>query len=89
MKTKKPKPVRWLRPVIVRDRIHWPEKCEAEVTTRQTVDWRKAHGTGTHCLQAAKIDYRGTKLCTMHAKVRALDELAGPCPVTLEVAYAG
>lgn len=75
------KRVKWLRPTIVKNTVVWPERCEAAITTPQSVAWNQAHGRGTNCKLHAKIDYRGTKLCARHASIRALEELAGPSPV--------
>jgi len=77
----KQKPVKWLRPVVVKNMVSWPEKCEATIVTPQSVAWHQARGTGLNCKLAAKIDFRGKKLCTKHASIKALEELAGPTPV--------
>lgn len=75
------KRVKWLRPVVVKNSVVWPEKCQAVITTPQSVAWHKARGSGLDCKIHAKIDYRGVKLCPRHAAIRALEELAGPSPV--------
>jgi hypothetical protein len=74
------KKVTWLKPVVRNGVIKWPVKCEAMVTTQQTVAWREAHGRGMKCNLSAKIDFNGKKLCTRHASLRALATMAGPMP---------
>lgn len=74
------KKVNWLRPVVRKGVIKWPVKCEATVTTDQTIAWRKANGRGMKCDLSAKIDFHGERLCTRHASLRALAEVAGPMP---------
>jgi hypothetical protein len=81
-----PRGVRWLKPILVKGRLSWPLHCEGVVTTPQTVEWRKGKGTGMDCLLRAKINYRGAKLCLNHAKIRALEEIAGAEPkIHLEI----
>ena len=74
------KKVVWLKPVVRKGIIKWPHKCEAAVTTEQTISWRKHHGRGMRCNLSAKIDFRGKKLCTRHAALRALIDVAGQMP---------
>lgn len=72
--------VTWLKPIVRKGVIKWPLKCEATVTTEQTVTWRKRLGRGMKCNLCAKIDFNGKKLCTKHASLRALTAVAGPMP---------
>lgn len=77
------KKIKWLQPAVVKNAVVWPDKCEASITTPQAVAWHQSRGDGTDCKLHAKIDYKGVKLCTRHASVRALQELAGPAPVVV------
>lgn len=76
-----PLPVTYLSPVIVRRQITWPHKCEAEVQTPEVKQYRTRHQVGMACVRCAKVDFRGKRLCFMHAQMAALEELAGPEPV--------
>jgi hypothetical protein len=75
-----PLPVLYLQPILVRRQIVWPHDCEEQVQTPLVKQWRTQHARGHKCVRKAKIDFRGKKLCFMHAQIAALDELAGPEP---------
>lgn len=70
----------YLKPLIVRRQIQWPHQCEAQVQTPEVLQWRTRHEKGPRCVHRAKVDFRGMKVCFMHAKQLALFELAGPEP---------
>jgi hypothetical protein len=69
--------VRWLEPIITRGVVQWPDRCEAQLTTKDALTLREVRNQPNGCGRRAKVDFRGSKLCVHHAKMRALDELAG------------
>lgn len=80
------KPVRWLQPVMIRHTITWPHQCQAQVTTPEAMEFRNRTAKTYQCALRAKVDFRGKLICLRHAKIAALDELAGEPPVEISEA---
>ena len=73
--------ISYIAPIMVRRQIKWEHQCEATVLTPEVRQWRTCHEKGLQCVMRAKVNFRGQKLCLMHAQMKALVELAGPEPV--------
>jgi len=74
------KDVHWIQPTIVRGVILWPDPCAAKITTPESIGWRNRAKIPNDCGCRAKVSFRGIPLCVRHARVAALEELAGKEP---------
>lgn len=65
----------WIKPRMINGVAHYSERCQAQLTTPESIEYRNRLQLGTGCGNFAKIDFRGAKLCVKHAEKRALKEL--------------
>ena len=72
--------IKWLKPVIDKGVISWPQSCVANVKTTETVSRLTAMGVSLRCFNSAKVDFNGSPMCVRHARVAALDFLIGAAP---------
>jgi hypothetical protein len=72
--------VHWICPVVRRNTLVWLDTCESALHTHEAIEWHKAHKLPPICSNMAKINFHGRKLCVRHARMAALDALAGEMP---------